>query len=113
MALGASLGPVLARRSRAEPVPGVGPSSIRAENLRVEWQVGPLGIDTRKPRFTWTLRASDDNLRSLEQRAWRVIVASSEAALRAGRGDVWDSGERKSPEMAAVPEQDLPLTPQA
>src|SRR5438105_3346518 len=112
MTLGA-LAPVLARLSHGQPAPRVGRCSIRAENLRVEWRSAPLGIDTRKPRFSWTLRASDDNLRGLEQRASRVIVATSEAAIRAGRGDVWDSGERKSPEMRAVPHQDLSLTPQA
>lgn len=112
LALGASVGPVLARRALAGDRPPRGQGALCAEDLRVEWRQAPLGIDTRRPRISWTLRPSEANRRGLEQSSWRVIVASSEAALRSGRGDVWDSGKRSGSAMTAAPDEDLPLAPQ-
>jgi alpha-L-rhamnosidase len=89
-----------------------GLSGVRPHNLRVEWRRAPVGIDTSRPRFTWTLAAHSQRLRSLEQRACRIIVGSSRAAARSGRGDIWDSGRLASAALRAVPDHDLPLVSQ-
>ena len=64
-----------------------------------------MGIDTRRPRFAWTLAASDSNARNLRQQACRVIVASSAAVI-------WDSGQYPTGLPTITPVYDLPLQSQ-
>ena len=71
-------------------------SSIRPDLLRCEYRVNPLGIDSAQPRLSWVLAATSPNSRGLNQTAYRVFVASSSAKLRAGAGDLWDSGRMAS-----------------
>ncbi|MGH8296602.1 MAG: family 78 glycoside hydrolase catalytic domain, partial [Steroidobacteraceae bacterium] len=68
-----------------------------------------MGIDTRRPRFTWTLAAADGGKRGLQQRACRVVLASSADAALAGHGEIWDSGIVETDEFRAVPGTDLDL----
>ncbi len=68
-------------------------------DLQCEYAVEPVGIDARKPRFSWLLRADE---RGQSQSAYRILVASSEARLLAGVGDRWDSGCVDSASMAHV-----------
>ncbi|MFZ0501653.1 MAG: hypothetical protein WAM52_21195, partial [Steroidobacteraceae bacterium] len=68
----ASLGPALARGRLAwasAAVTGETPAAgdVHPQNLRVEWRRAPRGIDTPRPRFTWTLAARSQGMRSLEQ----------------------------------------------
>ena len=105
MAAGASLGPALASHAGGDEAE----CDISANELRVEWRAGPLGIDTPRPRFTWTLAAAESAKRGLEQRACRVLLASSAEALAAGHGDVWDSGMLETGEFRAAPDHDLAL----
>ena len=69
----------------------------RCENLE-----DPLGIDATQPRLSWMLKSSE---RNRKQTAWRVLVASSAANLKAGNGDLWDSGKvrRTNPSRSATP----------
>lgn len=60
-------------------------------DLRCDFAVDPLGIDSATPRLAWKLRAT---ARGARQSAWQVRVASSEARLARGKGDLWDSGRR-------------------
>ena len=113
----ASLGPSLARGRLAWAGAAINArdpaaADIHPQNLRVEWRRAPLGIDTPRPRFTWTLAARSQAMRALEQRACQVIVASSPAAAGSGRGDIWDSGRLTTAEPRAVPDHDLPLASQ-
>lgn len=62
-------------------------------HLRTEQMTNPLGIDVAKPRFAWQ---SDAKAEGWMQSAYRVIVASSEKSLKAGKGDVWNSGRVSS-----------------
>src|SRR5690348_12548780 len=111
---GASLGPALARGSFAwagtkSASEAQGPCDVRPQEVRVEWRQAPLGIDTSRPRFTWTLAARSPGMRALEQSACRIIVASSRAAARSGRGDIWDSARVATAAPRAAPAHDLPL----
>jgi len=54
-----------------------------------------MGVDERRPRFSWVLR---HERRGERQSAFRVIVSSSEDRALRGEGDVWDSGKVVSPE---------------
>ncbi|HEV2441537.1 MAG TPA: family 78 glycoside hydrolase catalytic domain [Steroidobacteraceae bacterium] len=111
LAAGASFGPALSRRvaaaanQRQNRGNGHG-CDIRPQELRIEWRAGPIGLDTRRPRLTWTL-AADPLLRAARQSACQVIIASSERAAKAGHGDIWDSGVLETPELRAAPDCDL------
>ncbi len=71
----------------------VGASSILPAQLRCEYRVNPLGIDTVRPRFSWICAARNASDRGLIQTAYRVLVASSPQNLAASKGDLWESGK--------------------
>jgi alpha-L-rhamnosidase len=77
-------------------------ATIRAADLRCEYLVNPLGIDVARPRLSWVIEAVDPAVRGLKQSAYRVLVASSEHVLDAGRADLWDSGKVASDQSAQV-----------
>lgn len=68
-------------------------------NLRLEYLVEPLGLDERKPRFSWEL---DDERRGALQSAYRVLVASTPEELSADRGALWDSGKVASRDTCQI-----------
>jgi len=70
--------------------------------LRCEHEAEPLDLDTSAPRFSWKLAALDLARRGLAQSAYRILVASSEAALGEEHGDLWDSGRVGAPETVDV-----------
>ena len=115
LAAGAAAAPELARHAAnalnqpaAPHLNGVG--DIAPQHLRIEWRAAPAGIDTRRPRFTWTL-AADPHIRGTRQSACQVILASSEEAAKAGHGDIWDSGVIETTALCAAPGRDLDLRP--
>jgi alpha-L-rhamnosidase len=61
------------------------PTCLQTENLN-----DPLGLETQQPRFSWRL---EDDRAGARQGAYRICVASDEAALAAGGAGVWDSGK--------------------
>jgi alpha-L-rhamnosidase len=63
--------------------------SVTVEKLRCEYLDDPLGIDTPQPRLSWVVESKE---RAQKQTAYQVLVASSEALLKANTGDVWDTG---------------------
>jgi alpha-L-rhamnosidase len=68
--------------------------------LRTEYERAPLGIGARTPRFSWRC---EDARRGSAQAAYQVLVAASETALAADRGDRWDSGKVASAQSQFVP----------
>src|SRR5579883_1978831 len=82
---------------------GLSAATLAPRYLRCEYRVNPEALDTPAPRLTWTLAASDPALRGLHQQAYRILVASTEAALRADRADLWDSGRVASAQSVLVP----------
>jgi Bacterial alpha-L-rhamnosidase 6 hairpin glycosidase domain/Alpha-L-rhamnosidase N-terminal domain/Bacterial alpha-L-rhamnosidase C-terminal domain/Bacterial alpha-L-rhamnosidase concanavalin-like domain len=85
----------------------MGQGTFRAEGLRCEYLVDPLGIDVEKPRLSWIL-ASDE--RGQAQSAYRIVVASSKANLEQDQGDLWDSSKVASDQTTFVPYAGRPLT---
>jgi alpha-L-rhamnosidase len=83
-----------------------GKTGLRVDNLRCEYAVNPLGIDTPKPRLSWAL-ISDK--RGSKQTAYQIEVASSEEGLRVGKIDLWDSGKVASSRSIQVPYDGPPL----
>ena len=72
------------------------------QGLRCEYRVNPVGIDVTDPRLSWILAAANPKARGLSQRAYRILAASSEDALRANTGDLWDTGKVVSAESIQV-----------
>src|ERR1035438_4242748 len=68
-------------------------AAFRPQQLRCEYRANPQGIDATEPRLSWVLTAANAKARGLHQTAYRVLVASSSAALTANTGDLWDSGK--------------------
>ena len=92
------------------PLSAARASTLVPQRLRCEHLVNPLGIDTRHPRLSWEVRASDPAARGLAQTAYQVLVASSPELLAEGRADLWDSGRVTSDQSHLVPYAGAPLT---
>jgi len=84
-------------------------AAIHPRQLRVEYRENPLGIDVAAPRFSWLAAAANPKARGLRQTAYRILVASSERSLRAGSGDLWDSGKVASADSAQIVYAGKPL----
>ncbi|HKE22818.1 MAG TPA: glycoside hydrolase family 78 protein [Bryobacteraceae bacterium] len=92
------------------PMVGALAAAIHPQQLRTEYRDDPQGVDVRSPRLSWLLIPDQANVRGLRQTAYRVLAASSEKALAAGTGDLWDSGRVESDESTQVPYAGKPLS---
>ena len=72
---------------------------LRPYNLRCEYVENPLGLETKKPRFSWMLNSFR---RGEYQTAYKVIVSKTLEGAEVCTGDAWDSGAVKSGEQANV-----------
>lgn len=77
-----------------------------ATNLKTEYSHEPLGIDTLRPRLSWTIQST---LRGFRQSAYRVVVSSDQQQLNNDNGDVWDSGKVASEQSVFVDYAGIPL----
>jgi len=59
-------------------------------DLRCEYAINPLGVDSQQPRLSWKLESGE---RGQRQSAYEILAASSEKNLAANNGDLWDSGK--------------------
>ena len=83
--------------------------ALRPEALRTEYLRDPVAIDTRAPRFSWSLTPSRPVARGERQTAYRILAASSPERLRSGGADLWDSGMVRSAETIQVEYKGRPL----
>jgi hypothetical protein len=74
--------------------------------LRCEYRVNPLGTDVAQPRLSWIV---ESGRRAEKQTAYQIVVAGSEAQVKAGRGDLWDSGKVASDRSAQIVYAGKPL----
>src|ERR1017187_1589838 len=86
-----------------------GAAAVRPQQLRLEYRVNPRGIDATEPRLSWVLTPVNPQARGLRQSAYRILAASSEAALRANTGDLWDSGKTGSSDSIHMVYRGKPL----
>ena len=59
------------------------------DELEVEYLNNPVGMDIRKPRFSWKIVSEE---RDVMQVAYRIIVSESEKKMGDEGTTVWDSG---------------------
>ncbi len=76
---------------------------VSIDRPKVEMQQSPLGIDIRKPTFTWQLRSMQ---KDVIQTTYEIQLARSESELGTSLAGTWNSGEVKSDQMKAVYEGD-------
>ncbi|MCX6562062.1 MAG: family 78 glycoside hydrolase catalytic domain [Candidatus Aminicenantes bacterium] len=62
-------------------------------DLTCEYLTDPLGIDSRRPRFSWKLKHFE---RGAAPKAYRIIVGSHPDVVEKDLGDLWDSGRVRS-----------------
>lgn len=74
---------------------------LKLENLSVEHQINPIGIDCEKPRFGWVLL---NDMRDTVQTAYRIIVTSE-------NGDKVDTGKIFSEDSIEVIVKKLKVEP--
>lgn len=77
-------------------------AQLSVSDLRVEHMSNPLAVDAVRPRLSWISTPRNASIRGERQTAYRIVVASSEANLKARRYDVWDSGRVPSGESSLV-----------
>lgn len=79
-----------------------GRGSIKVRQVQCEYLTNPLGLDEVKPRFGWTLDATDSNAHGQRQTAYRLLIASSRKLLDKNVGDIWNPGWVSSAEMQHI-----------
>ncbi len=94
-----SVPPALAYAGPKEP-------ALKIAGLRTEYKENPLGIDARKPRFSWQLRSG---ARGVTQSAYEIRVARTERGARGGSDRTWTSGRVASEESIHRPYDGPPL----
>jgi alpha-L-rhamnosidase len=75
------------------------PLDLTVRRMRCEYLDNPLGVDAEQPRLSWELSS---NVRGEGQSAYRILVSTSRSALRAGKGDLWDSGKVRSDATTSI-----------
>jgi len=74
-------------------------AALAPADLRCDYAVNPLGVDSPRPRLFWTVTSKE---RGEKQTAYQILVASSPALLKQDRGDLWDSGKVASDETIQI-----------
>jgi alpha-L-rhamnosidase len=74
-------------------------AGCEAGNLRCEYLVNPVGIDSPSPRLTWLII---DGSRGAAQSAWQITVGTDSLKVSNGVGDIWTSGKITSSLMLAT-----------
>ena len=66
-----------------------------AHDLKCNGALNPRGVRTPHPQLSWTINPV------MIQRAYQILVASSEEKLKNDEGDLWDSGKVVSDQTSA------------
>jgi len=66
------------------------------ENLRCEYLINPLGVDSPNPRLSWNLM---DTRLGAAQYAYQILVSTDSASVKTGTGEIWDSHKVSSDAM--------------
>ncbi len=83
-------------------------SSLQPINLRCENLTKPLGIDIKKPGFSWNLISKTGNQ---TQSGYELIVSPVESEVEAGAGKPWKTGKILSSETLNIEYGGSPLQP--
>ena len=87
-------------------IPTLSNATLSPADLRCDYAVNPLGVDSPNPRLFWTVESRE---RGQKQTACQILVASSPGLLAKDQGDLWDSGKVASDETIQIPYAGRPL----
>lgn len=79
------------------------------KNLRCEYLENPMGIDILNPRLSWISKSAK---RGQIQKAYQILVSSTQENLNNDIGDLWDSGKIDSDQSVHVVYKGEKLTSQ-
>lgn len=82
---------------------------MKPDQLRCEYKTNPVGIDEPQPRLSWVLLPASQTQRGLKQSFYQIIVASSPALLKTGKGDLWDTAKVTSDQSVNIEYSGQPL----
>ncbi len=68
-------------------------SQVYIENLKCEYLVNPVGLDTETPRFTWQIRSENQGDM---QKACKIVIGTDLKNGKNEKGIVWNSEVIKS-----------------
>ena len=74
-------------------------SAITVYDLKSEYLTNPIGLDTKKPRFTWKIK---DQRRGAVQSAYQITVGTDSAKVASGQGSLWKTQKIKSDHQRVV-----------
>jgi len=74
-------------------------ATLSPTDLRCDYAVNPLGVDSSNPRLFWKVASRE---RGQRQIAYQILVASSGKNLAKNNGDLWDSGKVASDETIQI-----------
>ena len=81
-------------------------SPIKFSVLSCEYLQNPLGIETKMPRFSWTMLSS---VRNQYQSAYEIIVSEKMNEIEQFKGTVWASGKVASNKNILIDYKGTPL----
>ena len=84
-------------------------SDIRPVDLKCEYLKNPLAVDSPHPRMSWTFEPTAPDLKNLSQKAYQILVATSEQNIESGVGDLWDTKKVLSDNSINIKYNGLPL----
>lgn len=76
---------------------------------KVEYIDQPIGLDVKKPRFSWVLEAKRESVLGQKQTAYRIKVASTMEKIQNDEGDVWDSEWVEDSRVMNIEYEGIPL----
>ena len=71
----------------------VAQAQFSLQNLQVEYQKAPLGLDEAHPRFSWQMNST---VRNAKQSAYRIVVQNESGQT------VWDSQKQNTDRKSVV-----------
>nr|MDH4461985.1 family 78 glycoside hydrolase catalytic domain [Flectobacillus sp.] len=72
---------------------------IKLSNLRCEYRINPIGIETNKPHLSWNISSQEEG--TLQQ-AYQLLVSDNATLLKNNVGNVWSSGKISSSKSLQV-----------
>ncbi len=66
-------------------------NNIDIENMRCEYQISPIGIDSPAPRFTWNYTTNNEDATAFSQDSYQLYIATREQDLRNSPDNSWQS----------------------
>lgn len=83
-----------------------GAAPLQPDELRCEYLKNPLGIETKQPRFSWTMKSA---IRNAKQSAYEIVVSDRAGEIQKAAGNAWQSGKIMSGQSIQVAYKGVPL----